>query len=446
MRAAGTGTHPESSGHLPPVPPGGTRGGDPLPGTGIPPATSTGTFHDWGLSTRPWTLDEPERRELLRALRFDWFKWDTWSAGRFTMLPEILVVPEALHRRVVHAVEALSAGLARLEARLHADSEALTRLGIPPRLHPLLAEEPEQVLQCARYDLFPCEDGRLMVSEFNEDVPGGFNETVGLPHLLGDPGPGARWEAGFREAMVQAFDDADSVALLYATAFSEDLQHMLILDRWLTDTGHRTVRGSPAHLRRGWFGGARVLGTPIDAAFRFYPGEWMPRLPNYATWRRLNPHLPMMNPLRHMVRQSKKVFDLWWEVGAPDPETRALLEAHAPRTFPFDPSRIEGLVAEREQWVLKRAFGRMGDAVIMGSLVDERSWREALREAARKPRDWCIQACFRVSPLAFAEGLLYPTLGAFVVNGRFAGYYSRAAARPFLTHEALHVATVVQVS
>ncbi len=407
------------------------------------PAT---TGYDWGLSTRPWGVGEEEKREVVRSLRFDWFKWDTYSAGHFTLLPEVLVVPEALHRTVVESVEALSAGLAALEARLHAEPEALRRLGIPPRLHPLLAEEAGRVLQCARYDLFPCEDGRLMVSEFNEDVPGGFNETVGLPHLLGDPGPDCRWEAGFREAMVQAFEKMDGIALLYATAFTEDLQHMLILDRWLSEAGHPTVRGSPAHLRRRWFGGARVLGTPVDAAFRFYPGEWMPRLPNFRTWRRLNPGFPMMNPLRHMVRQSKKVFDLWWEVGASDPDTRRLLEAHTPRTFPFDPADMERLVEERETWVLKRAFGRMGDAVIMGSLVEERSWREALREAARKPGEWCIQACFRVVPLAFEAGLLYPTLGAFVVNGRFAGYYSRAAPRPFLTHEALHVPTVVQVS
>jgi hypothetical protein len=56
---------------------------------------------------------------------------------------------------------------------------------------------------------------------------------------------------------------------------------MLILERWLREAGHRTVLGSPAHLSRGWRR-PRVLGTAIDAAFRFYPAEWMPRLPNLA--------------------------------------------------------------------------------------------------------------------------------------------------------------------
>src|SRR5690606_15565870 len=136
-----------------------------------------------------------------------------------------------------------------------------------------------------RYDLFPTADGRWMVSEFNEDVPGGFNEAV-IPELLGDPGEGLRWEGDLRSRFVEAFDRYPSVALLYATAFSADLQHVLILERWLAEAGHGTVLGSPAHLDSRWRR-AHVLGTRIHAAFRFFPGEWMAKLPNLDVWRRL---------------------------------------------------------------------------------------------------------------------------------------------------------------
>jgi glutathionylspermidine synthase len=412
----------------------------------VVPAPEPDTADRWGLSTRPWPHDEAERRRILRALRFEHFKWDAFSAGGFTLLPELLVVPDGLHRRVVEAVEGLAAGLVAFEERVYRNPDALERLGIPRALHPLIAEEPRRPHQLARYDLFPCDDGRLMVSEFNEDVPGGFNESEGLPDLLGDPGPGCRWEQGPKAPFVEAFRDADGVGLLYATAFSEDLQHMLILERWLLETGHPVVLGSPAHLARGWTGRPKVLGTPVDAVFRFYPGEWMPRLPNFGTWRRLGPSLPMMNPLRHMVRQSKKMFDLWHEDTGATPGERAVLDAHCPRTFPFDASWIPRLREEQERWVLKRAFGRMGDAVVMGSLASPKEWDDVLREAGARSAEWCVQECFHVLPLAFEGGPLYPTLGAYVVNGRFGGYYSRAAPRPFLTHEALHVATVVQLS
>ncbi|HVS15435.1 MAG TPA: hypothetical protein VMV46_16025, partial [Thermoanaerobaculia bacterium] len=235
------------------------------------------------IRTQPWPLSPAEQAELLRALSFRYFKWDVFACGRCLVLPETMVLSRAAHAEVVSAVEALHRALERFEARVRREPEALRRLGIPAALHRLIAEEEVHPLELARYDLFPTEDGRWMVSEFNEDVPGGFNEAAGLPELLGDPGAGLRWHDGLRGQFLEAFGAFDSVALLYATAYSEDLQHMLILERWLAEAGHRTVLASPAHLRRG-LRRPQVQGVSIDAAFRYYPGEWLPRLPNLATW------------------------------------------------------------------------------------------------------------------------------------------------------------------
>jgi glutathionylspermidine synthase len=411
------------------------------PGVSLLPGMFPGTRE---LGTRTLGLTPASHVELLRALRFRHFKWDTYVCGGCRLLPEAIVISRAGHEEIVGIVERLHQGLCRFEHRVRHDPAALARLSIPPALHALISAEEHGTLQLARYDLFPTEDGRWMVSEFNEDVPGGFNEAGGIPELLGDPGGGLVWAGDLRTRVVDAFGTHDAVALLYATAFSEDLQHMLILERWLRDAGHETVLASPAHLEAGWSRWARprVLGTPVDAAVRFYPAEWMPRLPNLAAWLRLGPHLPMMNPVHRLVRQSKLVFGLWHELaGEADHE---LLASHAPRTHAFDPLRIDALREEREHWVLKRAFGRMGDSVVIGALVSEGEWSAALMEAVRAPDDFCVQERFVVRPLAFEAGALYPAVGAFLVNGRFAGYYSRAAAQPLITHEAYHVATLVQ--
>ena len=64
---------------------------------------------------------------------------------------------------------------------------------------------------------------------------------------------------------------------------------------------------------------------------------------------------------------------------------------------------------------------------MLGSLVTERGWDDALAEAVRAPNAFCIQERFRVRPVAFSGGPLYP---AYLVNGRFAGYDSLAAGRP----------------
>lgn len=404
-----------------------------------PPATTLG-----GLSTRRLAVSDAEWAEALRALRFRHFKWDVHACGTCLVLPETLVLPRSLHAEAVRIAEDLHGALGRFEQRVRADRAALRRLAIPEALHPLIAAERHTTLQIARYDLFPTEDGRWMVSEFNEDVPGGFNEAE-LPRLLGAPGDGLAWEGDLRAHFLDALRPFENVALLYATAFSEDLQHMLILERWLAEAGHRTVLGSPAHLRRG-LRRPRVLGTPIDAAVRFYPAEWMPRLPNLKTWLRLGPDLPMMNPVHRLVRQSKTMFALWREAAYLDPQDRALLDRHVPHTEPFDATRLDAYRAERERWVIKRAFGRMGDSVVIGALVTEAAWAEALAEAARQPGEFCVQERFAVQPVAFESGPLYPALGVFLVNGRFAGYYSRASRSPLTTHEAFHVGTAVETA
>jgi glutathionylspermidine synthase len=410
---------------------------------GISPAA--GAIPDFGvepLSTRPWAIGPESYAELLKTLRFRHFKWDTFAVGANLVLPEMLVLSRAAHDRVVTVVESLHAALSRFEARVRQDGSALDRLGIPAPLHGIIADEEQNTLQLARYDLFPTADGRWMVSEFNEDVPGGFNEAE-IPRLLGDPGEGLCWEGDLSEAFVRAFDAYESVALLYATAYSEDLQHMLILERWLTEAGHRTVLGSPAHLATRWRR-PRILGTGIDAAFRFFPGEWMPKLPNLGVWRRLGPRLPMMNPLHRLVRQSKTMFALWGEDASLEPADRDLIARHCPATASFDPRDSDRLREERERWVLKRAFGRMGDSVVIGALSTPAEWQAAIEEARRAPADFCVQERFAATPLQFEAGPLFPAIGAFLVNGRFAGYYSRAAPRPLITHEALHVPTVVQ--
>ena len=130
-----------------------------------------------------------------------------------------------------------------------------------------------------------------MIAEFNEDVPSGINETAGLAELLGgtlgaDAAP--RFVGDVRSALADAFDDFETIGLAYATAYSEDLQHVEVLGRWLRDAGHRTVLATPSGLSVE-DGVARVHSERVDALFRYYPAEWMHRLPNYSEWGRLSP-------------------------------------------------------------------------------------------------------------------------------------------------------------
>lgn len=398
------------------------------------------------MKTAAWGLSPTDFRRLLGQLRFRYRKWDVLACGRCLVLPESLVITPAEHQRAVATVERFAAILSRIETRLAQAPEELTQLGIPPEVHDLLQLEPaESPLQIARCDLFPAPDGRWWVSEFNEDVPGGFNEAVGIPDLLGPRLAAGRFTGDLRGAVQAAFRGARQVAFVHATGYSEDLQHMLVVRDWLAQEDIGGVLCSPAHLewRRGR---AEFLQQPVDMALRFYPGEWFRYLPNLAEWRRALPHLPMMNPLRRLIRQSKKMFIRWAAEDLLSADDRRFVQEHAPVSEWFQPAQQERWLAEQPRWVLKAAFGRMGDSVVIGALVSAAEWGRALQEAAQRPGDYLMQERFEVAPLDFQNGPLYPALGAFVVNGRFAGYYSRAAAQPLITHEAYHVATIVENS
>jgi glutathionylspermidine synthase len=393
----------------------------------------------------PWQLPESELQPLLRELRFRYFKWDLYASGRCLVLPESVVLSRAEHEKAVAVAERFAAILVRLETALPERPDLLGRLGIPPDVIPLVTSPQPLGLQLARYDLFLTPDGRWMVSEFNEDVPGGFNEAVGLPDLLGRRRNGAAFAGDLRQAIVEAFAPYRRVAFVYATGYTEDLQHILIVQQWLEAAGHSTVLGSPAHLRMGWRG-PRVQGERCDAVFRFYPGEWFAWLPNRAAWQRALPGLPLMNPIRRLLRQSKRLYAFWRDPSLLDADDLRFLEEHAPATFPFDPDRAAEWTAERSRWVIKHAFGRMGDNVVMGNLVSDKDWHEAMAEASRQPQSYLMQERFEVAPLNENGRTLYPGIGVYLVNHRFAGYYSRAATQPFINHEAYHVATLVEAA
>lgn len=389
-----------------------------------------------------WQITPAEFQDVIRKLRFRYFKWDAFVTGSLNVVPESIVLSQEEHEEIVGLAERLAAILRDIERRAKACPEVLRRIGIPGPVAELIAREPDSPLQLARYDFFPRPEGGWAVSEFNEDVPGGFNEVIAAAELLGQHHPGLRFVDRFAERFLAALPDSGRIALMYATGYSEDMQHMLVLESLLQARGQPTVLCSPRHLGM-WFGKPTVHGQRIAAAVRFYPGEWFALLENHRTWKRAADRLSMMNPLTRLISQSKAVFAVWDEPDMVSCTDRDWLHTLAPHTEYFSPQQESELVARPADWVIKANFGRMGENVVMGSLVTSDEWFRTIREVQGCPQDFVIQRCFSVAPMEFSDGPRFPAIGAFLINGRFAGYYSRIASQPFLTHQATYVPTVV---
>jgi glutathionylspermidine synthase len=394
----------------------------------------------------PLAVDEAGFRNLVEELRFRFHKWDIYLSGKLRILPEALTLTASEHAGAVEDCVRLSAALARVADQARRELDGPVQLGIPPALRPLIEAEVEQPFQLARYDLVPTAEG-WMAPEFNEDAPGGFNESVAASALFASALATGRIAGDFGESFLAGMPRGRRCGLVYATGYAEDLQHMLVLADLLRSRGVEPVLGSPDQLTCGPIGRPRLQGAPIDWILRFFPAEWYPFLPDLRAWRRAVARIPVVNPLSRALRQSKGLYAYWRQAQGIDAVDREILNRHTPHTELFRAELLPALTEEREQWVLKQMFGRMGDAVIMGRRTTPRDWDRAMGTALREPGRWIAQRAFVPLPLPTSTGVLqYPVLGVYLVNGSFAGHYSRADEAGFTTHEAHYVVTAVEAS
>jgi glutathionylspermidine synthase len=230
------------------------------------------------------------------------------------------------------------------------------------------------------------------------------------------------------------------VALVHATAYSDDRQVMVYLARELAARGLRPVLTGPDHLR--WVGGrASVEGAAFSgpAAFllRFFPAEWLPNLPKRCGWERFvaGSEIPIGNPAAALLTQSKRLPLVWDRLSTPLPTWRQLL----PETR--DPREVRW--RREEGWVLKPALGRVGDLVGISGATEAKEWKSIRSGVRWAPRHWVAQRRFVAVPMAAPEGDVYPCLGVYTVDGRAAGVYGRASARPRIDHLARDVAVLI---
>lgn len=387
----------------------------------------------------PFEIPDSAWAKRLDELRFRFGKWDLHVGGRPTVPRGALVLSRSEHAEVVRASEALFALADRAQARWIWDDAAAPALGVPDALAPLArAERPAG--RVTRIDFFLTADG-WRVSEFNDDAPGGFNDAMGLAATLHDFVEKDLEVAGDLPESLPALVSrgSASVGFAYATAYAEDLQVVELLSKLVEADGAATTLASPAHLVVE-DGVARFAGERVDAMYRFFPCEWFPLLANLREWERaLASGLRVVNPFRCAWTQSKAAFARFHEEATGS--DRALARALLPPTRRLD-ARAPG---DRGNLVLKPAFGRMGEGVVLGAISTQAAWEKALSSAALRRRAWVLQERFVPLRVEIAPGVTRtPCIGAYVVDGRFAGYYSRISEHPVVAYDAANVLTLVE--
>jgi nucleoside-diphosphate-sugar epimerase/glutathionylspermidine synthase len=415
-------------------------------------------LHDeWasGVPALPWQCGEPltaeRHRLLLRRTVFECCKWNTQVQGRPLICPFPLILEGSAWDQIGRLASELARETLTAERELLQRPDLHAQLGIPRAVRRCLPVAPgssgtPDELRVLRFDFHWTLDG-WRISEANTDVAGGFIEASGVTQLLADCYPGCHASgdpAGvLSEALHRRCGTDGRVGLLHLSVYSEDLQTMLYLARRLEGHGQRPCLLSPAQLR--WRAGSFEAVCdwdrgPLHMLFRFLPAEWLPHMLPAATRQRLfaDGRTLLCNPGHAILTQSKRFSLMWDRLETPLPTWRSLL----PETrSPADVSDLES-----GHWVLKPALGHEGHQVRLRPITAPEDWRYLVRSVRKHPDGWAAQRCFDAIPLPTPEGLMYPCLGVYVIDGRVAGCYGRLATQPLIDDQSREVAVLVRAA
>lgn len=368
-------------------------------------------------------------QELADRAAFDGGFCRAWSGGWAYANRELLVLTAAEHQMLAEASAALARIIWRVTTWVQENPVLLPVLGIAPSLTPWAQQKPGCLpTQYARLDWAQDARGRWWCLECNADTPGGLPEATvwqrlvladlealsggafmdpnrALPDLLGEmlraALPGV---AGFVAAPGQAEDWENVCAAALARG-----------GEWVAG-GLPEVVGAEV----------RVAGVPVDALYRFYPGDWLVRHP--ALLVRLSQGFPVLNPGTALIAQSKALFALLWHLVDEGqyltPAERDWVRSCLPRT---------ALTPLAGAWVAKPYWEREGGGIVVGAgegpSAAEYVYQERI-DITRLP-------CPTHSPRGTEVRQGAPVVGVYLVAGQPAGYLSRIGGA--ITDHAAHM-------
>lgn len=406
------------------------------------------------IEVRPLPVSDPlAEPPLARDLASRYLIWDAFVAGARRVDLHPLILPREAHEQAVRVSEAVVRVVGGVAGAALVDREERATY----RLHPdvdrlaLASHRGGDVASLVRVDLLLGEGGVMRACEVNADCPGGHNEALGLPKLARAAGLGY---AHNPTVVVRTLCErlallarGKTVALVYATAYAEDLQVCALLKRELEAMGQRAVLAPPTAPRER-DGRVFVGRDEIGALYRYFPAEYMEGQNNLPGLARAieSGALRTLSSFSQIYLQSKASFVRTW-AHAPtlSREDRAVVDAHVPESRLAAEIGHERLLAERRGWVVKRAFGRVGDEVLVGETMTEREWAAALAAVwADHAHTWIAQRFVPQTMVSTPWGARYVTLGAYVQDGAFVGYFARLTTESHASHDALVVPVFIE--
>jgi hypothetical protein len=217
-----------------------------------------------------------------------------------------------------------------------------------------------------------------------------------------------------------------------------------MIERRLRSAGIRAVRSSPSalHLRGD---DLCLRDEPVRALYRYFPTEWMTGFPNVAPIVRAvaSGRVRTISSFAHVFCQSKlSLARTWKRATSSSEEEQRAVRAWLPETHEIADVARDELISRRAGWVIKRALGRVGDEVFVGALAGDEQWVRLVDEVRARTASgecWIAQRFVEQHSVPTPWGARFVTLGAYVLDGRFVGYFARLTPVSHVSHDALCV-------
>jgi glutathionylspermidine synthase len=365
-------------------------------------------------------------RSAFKAYRLDAIfaghKWDPQLHDRSTVADRAIVLGAREWHELTTAAEALFAETLLIERELQRAAAVAPPSYLPHRASRRLAQLaplPWSGNRLMRFDFHPTREG-WKVSEVNSDVPGGLNESTTFPELW--PQRAACWRDTGRPAETYIerliaslrLRPGARVALIHATAYSDDWQHMAFLKQLLEARGIEAFGTAPTSIELD--GGEMLVdGVPLAAALRFFPGDWLLFAREGEKWFSRHPQR-LSNPLHALFSQNKffPVACAAANIGAPT------WASYLPATAPL---RVRDLLKSAQ--MAKPSFGRVGEDIAQIDTLPY-STRVGIAASLLLAKGlWVKQSRFDSLNLGSEAEPLHACIGVYCVDGKVAGCYGR---------------------
>ncbi len=364
------------------------------------------------------------RRYRLDAI-FLGHKWDPQVFDRSAIADRAILVAEEDWSELTAAAETLFEETLLVERTLQRRARESGRAEYLPRRAALrlahLADPPTTKARLMRFDFHPTSEG-WRLSEVNSDVPGGLNEATLFQQLW--PSRSVRWRDTGQpgESYVQRLIDTfalgagSRVGLIHATAYSDDWQHMAYLRELLAKRGIEAIGVAPTSIELDE-GQMLVAGKPLDAALRFFPGDWLLFSREGTPWFAQHP-ASLSNPL-HALFSQNKFFPV--ACAAADVEIPTW-QRYLPPTAAL---RIVDLVGSSD--VAKPSFGRVGEGIAAISRIRMRDRIGIAMHLLLGKGTWVRQKKFDSINVGSHGEPQHVCIGVYCVDGKTVGCYGRVS-------------------